>query len=156
MLQWDCDALQLHTGNFFEILLNLIEIRLYISFSDWFQIKQMSVWFQINWKMVNTIWFRGRISTNQKARFVLVRKSQRVRQWVFVCLFVYTTLLSDHRGPPTAAFRGAHPLPLISPWGVSSRDMVESPTQRSWFPITDIKRERERIYLALQLQVVKP
>ena len=33
-------------------------MRLYLPFSDWFGTKQMSVWFQINLKMVRTIWFR--------------------------------------------------------------------------------------------------
>jgi len=32
--------------------------RLYLPFSDWFWIKRTSVWFQINQKMVYTIWFR--------------------------------------------------------------------------------------------------
>ena len=41
-----------------EILLNQTEIRLYLSFSNWFGTKRTSVWFQINQKMVNTIWFR--------------------------------------------------------------------------------------------------
>ena len=43
--------------NIFEIFLNQTEIRLYLPFSDWFGSKRMSVWFQINRKMVNTIWF---------------------------------------------------------------------------------------------------
>ena len=47
--------------NFFEILLNQPEIGLYLPFSDWFGTKQMSVWFQINGKMVNTIWFRSNL-----------------------------------------------------------------------------------------------
>ena len=34
------------------------EIRLYLPFYDWFEIKRMSVWIQINRKMVNTICFR--------------------------------------------------------------------------------------------------
>ena len=33
------------------------EIRLYLPLSDWFGTKWKSVWFQINRKMVNTIWF---------------------------------------------------------------------------------------------------
>ena len=45
-------------GNIFQILLNHTEIRLYIAFSDRFGTKQMSVWFQINQKIINTIWFR--------------------------------------------------------------------------------------------------
>ena len=43
--------------NIFEILLNQTEIRLYIPFSDWFEAKRTSVWFQINRKMLNKIWF---------------------------------------------------------------------------------------------------
>ena len=42
----------------FEILLNQTEIRLYLPFSDWFWTKRTSVWFQINRKIVSTIWFR--------------------------------------------------------------------------------------------------
>ena len=49
----------MHTQrNLFEILLNQPEIRLYISFYDWFGSKWTSVWFQINPKMVITIWFQ--------------------------------------------------------------------------------------------------
>ena len=44
--------------NLFEILLNQPEIRLYLPFSDWFGTNQTFVWFQINRKMINTIWFR--------------------------------------------------------------------------------------------------
>ena len=44
--------------NFFEILLYEPGIRLYLSFSDWFGSKRTSVWFHINRKMINTIWFR--------------------------------------------------------------------------------------------------
>ena len=44
--------------NLFEILLNQSEIRWYLPFPDWFRTKRMSVWFQINRKMVTTIWFR--------------------------------------------------------------------------------------------------
>ena len=43
----------------FEILLNKPEIRFYLSFSGWFETKRRSVWFPINRKMVNTIWFWG-------------------------------------------------------------------------------------------------
>ena len=42
----------------FEILLNHNETRLYLPLSDWFGTKPTSIWFQINRKMVNTIWFR--------------------------------------------------------------------------------------------------
>ena len=44
--------------NFSEVLLNQLEIRLYLPFSDWFGSKRMSVWIQINRKIVYTIWFR--------------------------------------------------------------------------------------------------
>ena len=44
--------------NLIEILLNKSEIRLYFPFSDWFGSKRTSVWFQINRRMVNTIWFQ--------------------------------------------------------------------------------------------------
>ena len=42
--------------NLLEILLNQTEIRLYLPFSDWFGSKRKSVWIQIYWEMVNTIW----------------------------------------------------------------------------------------------------
>ena len=41
-----------------EILLNQTEIRLYLLSSDWFGTKLRSVRFQINLKMINTIWFQ--------------------------------------------------------------------------------------------------
>ena len=41
--------------NLFKILLNQTEIRLYLTFSDWFGTKRTSVWFQINRNMVNSI-----------------------------------------------------------------------------------------------------
>ena len=44
--------------NLFEILLNQPDIRFYLPFSDWYGTKRTSVWFQINWKTINTIWFR--------------------------------------------------------------------------------------------------
>ena len=44
--------------NLFEILLNQTKIRLYLPFSDWFGTKRTFFWFQLNWKMVNKIWFR--------------------------------------------------------------------------------------------------
>ena len=40
------------------MLLNQPEIRLYLPFSNWFGSKRTSVWFRINRKMVNKIWFR--------------------------------------------------------------------------------------------------
>ena len=47
-----------HRELFFEILLNQTEIRLYLPSSDWFGTKRLSVSFQINLKMVNTLWFQ--------------------------------------------------------------------------------------------------
>ena len=44
--------------NFFEFLLNKTGIRLYLPFSNCFRAKQTSVWFQINRKLVYTIWFQ--------------------------------------------------------------------------------------------------
>ena len=41
----------------FKILLNQIQIRLYLPCTDWFESIRTSVWIQINRKMVNTIWF---------------------------------------------------------------------------------------------------
>ena len=43
--------------NLFDVLLKQTEIRLYLPCTDWFGTKRTSVWFQINRKMVNTIWF---------------------------------------------------------------------------------------------------
>ena len=43
--------------NIFQILLNQLQIRLYLPFSAWFGSKRTSVWIQINRKMVYTIWF---------------------------------------------------------------------------------------------------
>ena len=56
--KWTSKNLVCAQRNLFESLLNQTEIRLYLPFSDWFGIKQTSVWFQINPKMENTIWFR--------------------------------------------------------------------------------------------------
>ena len=41
-----------------EIFSNQTEIRLCLPFSDWFGIKQAFFWFQINRKLVITIWLR--------------------------------------------------------------------------------------------------
>ena len=51
--KWKCTQ-----RNIFEILLNQTKIRLYLPRSDWFGTNRTSVWFQINRKMVNTLWFR--------------------------------------------------------------------------------------------------
>ena len=45
--------------NLFGILLNQTQIRLYLPCTDWFGTKlTVSVWFQINRKIINPIWFR--------------------------------------------------------------------------------------------------
>ena len=44
--------------NLFQISLNQTEIKLYSLCTDWFGSKRKSVWIQINWKMLNTIWFQ--------------------------------------------------------------------------------------------------
>ena len=44
--------------NLFEVLINQTKIRFYLAFSNWFGTKRTSVRFQINRKLVNTIWFR--------------------------------------------------------------------------------------------------
>ena len=55
-LCWLLTSCGMHTK---KILLNQTKIRLYLPFSDCFGTKRTSVWFQINRKMVNTIWFLG-------------------------------------------------------------------------------------------------
>ena len=62
-------------GNLFEILLNQNEIRLYSAFPDWFGTNPtLSVWFQINREMINTIWFHF--------------YSTRFREVFFVCKYL--------------------------------------------------------------------
>ena len=45
-------------SNIFEILLNQTKSRLYSPCTDWFRTKRTFFWFQINRKMVNTVWFQ--------------------------------------------------------------------------------------------------
>ena len=49
--------LRLHTGEakLFWILLNQTKFGLWLPVFDWFGTKGNSIWFQINWKMVNTM-----------------------------------------------------------------------------------------------------
>ena len=56
--------------------MNQTEIRLYLSFSDWFVTKRTSVWFQINLKMVNTIWFQVNLTRYRKYFSVCTRKER--------------------------------------------------------------------------------
>ena len=52
--------------NLFETLSNQPEIRLYLPFFVWFRSKRTSVWFQINGKLVNSIWFRVDLTSFRK------------------------------------------------------------------------------------------
>ena len=60
--------------NLFGIILNPPEIRLYFPCTDWFRTNRTSVRFQINRKMVNTIWFR--------VDFIRFRKDFSVCTWI--------------------------------------------------------------------------
>ena len=60
----------LHTEKSFRNLIKSTEIRLYLSFSDWFVTKRTLVLFQINRKMVNTILFRDDLIRFRKYFFV--------------------------------------------------------------------------------------
>ena len=64
-----------------DTLFNQIEIKLYLPFSNWFGTKWTSVWFQINRKIVNTIWFRFDLIRFQK--YFSVCKSNNYR-WINV------------------------------------------------------------------------
>ena len=67
---WDIEALWLESSvtrnwkqrNWLLILVKPTDIRYYLPFFDWFGTKRNTVWFQINWKLVNNIWF----NQNQK------------------------------------------------------------------------------------------
>ena len=84
--RWICACLT-HASctqrNLFEILLNQTEIRLYLPFFDWFGTKRTSVWFQINWKMVNTIWFLFDLIRFRKY-FSVCRENSRPVTWCLV------------------------------------------------------------------------
>ena len=67
--------------NCFGILLNLLEIWLYLAFCDWFGTKRTSVWFQINLKMLNTIWFRVDLIRFRNNFSVCRSLSQKRRAW---------------------------------------------------------------------------
>ena len=73
--------LRVSQRNLFVIVLNQTEIRLYLPFSDWFGTKRTSVWFQINRKMVNTVWFWFDLIKCRKDFSVCIgRKYQPVKQ----------------------------------------------------------------------------
>ena len=67
--------------NLFEILLNKTGIRLYLPYLDWFGTKRTSVWFKINRKMVNTIWFQVDLIRFQKDFSVCTHLSQCLCWW---------------------------------------------------------------------------
>ena len=50
----------------FRNLIKPTQNQIVLSFSDWFGSKLTSIWFQINLKMVNTIWFRFELTGFQK------------------------------------------------------------------------------------------
>ena len=57
------------------ILLNMIVEKLYLSFSNWFENKRNAIWFQINRKMINKIWFRLDLTRFRKDFSVCRRNS---------------------------------------------------------------------------------
>ena len=72
--------------NLFEILLKETEIRLYLPFSDWFGTERMLVWFHINLKVVNKIWFRFDLIRPRKYFSVCSKKDMLkmfFQSWVF-------------------------------------------------------------------------
>ena len=79
--------------NIFEILLNQPEIRLYLPCSNWFVTKRTSVWFQINQKIVNIIWFqfdltrfKRRLSVHMSTNSfsIMISSVQKKIGWVLV------------------------------------------------------------------------
>ena len=87
--------LAFHTQkNLFEILINQPEIRLYLPFSDWFGIKRMSVWFQINRIMVNTIWFRVDLIRFQKDFSVCNTAGRKVFSFCHIFTFLLLHVLN--------------------------------------------------------------
>ena len=85
--------------NIFAILFNQPEIRLYLSFSDWFGTKPKPVSFQINRKIVNKIWFRVDLI--------------RFRKYFSACTFTTYSSARESRNlfgkdvNPTLAWRGS-------------------------------------------------
>ena len=67
--------------NLFRMLLNQTQIRLYLPFSDLFGTKQTFVWFQINKRMVNTIWFQFVIIGFQKDFSVRQNSAPKLTRW---------------------------------------------------------------------------
>ena len=71
--------LNVHTRkSFLKPFLNQPGIMLYLPCSGWFGSKRMSVWFQINRKMVNTIWFRVDLMRFRKDFSVCSHQIQRL------------------------------------------------------------------------------
>ena len=55
---WALTGSSLHIEKYFRNVIKSNQNQIVLPFSDWFGTIRMSVWFQINRKMVNTIWFR--------------------------------------------------------------------------------------------------
>ena len=131
---------------FFEILLNQTEISLFLPFFRliW-NSKQMSVWFQINRKMVNTIWFLFDLTrfrkdfsvctTNNGPNIPVVGldKHQRSGVELFVRLSSFSTLRTPPLKPhgPSQNFRieGLKGTPQLGPQYAERR---QSLGQRMW------------------------
>ena len=70
---------------FFEILFNQTEIRFYLPFSDLFGTKRTSLWFSINLRMVNTIWFRFNLIRFRKD-FSVCRLERYLQPLIYYCI----------------------------------------------------------------------
>ena len=117
---WEIDYAQ---RNIFEIACNqpeinlkmgytIFKIRLYIPFSGWFGTKRMSIWFQVNLKMVRTIWFRVDL-----IRFLCVCLETHLENWLRSA--VRDTSVSRHhrdliQDPPETL----RTITALSYWGV--------------------------------------
>ena len=71
------------------ILVKFSEIRLYLPFSDWFGTEQKFVRFEINRKMVNTIWFGF-----DSARFWFLQNSVQQTTSVNYLIFLIIILIT--------------------------------------------------------------
>ena len=86
--------------NLFEILLNQPKIRLYLPFSDLFGTRRMSVWFQINRKMVNKIWFQVDLIRFRKDFSVYIRNVNTNEQFLsYIYMDCYSGITTTRTGP---------------------------------------------------------
>ena len=102
-------GLTTHIDFFLETLLNQPDIRLHLPFSDWFGSKQMSLWIQINRKMVNTIWFRVDLIGFRK--YFSVCKFLTANHTLDICIIVglkNKDLLKGFSKPKIQTFRVLH------------------------------------------------